>query len=518
MMLGILGSRVLGLLRERIIAHQFGQGFQTDVYTGAFTIPDLLFFLIAGGALSSAFIPVFTDYVSTDREVEAWRIFSVVASVMTIVVMVFIVLGEIFTTPLVQLTNPGYAAIPGKVEATVALTRILLPIQICFFLGGLMMGTLTARNIFIGQALGPVIYNLGIIFGGLFLTRWLGVAGLCWGAVIGAVVGNLGLQWYLVLKSGGYFARSNLRKYWRHEGVVQVWKLMLPVIFGLALPQVSTIIGKMFASTLGDGPQSALVRANQLMQVPLGVFAQATAIASFPTMAAQVARGEIREMRQTVNFSLRSILFLTIPASMLMFVLALPIVQLLLQSGKFKTTDAFMAASALRWFAVGIFAWSGHSIITRGFYALKDSITPIVVGTVVTLIFWPLNYLSLHLTGTQDAARAIGGLAGVTSIAATIHMASMLFLLRRRLHGIDGGRLVRSVGRILFASCLTTLACWLVYHGLRDRLLLSGRSVLAQSLLTLIACGTVSGIVYIGLALVLRMEEIIPLRRRLLRR
>jgi putative peptidoglycan lipid II flippase len=535
MMAGILGSRLLGLVRERVIAHQFGQSFSTDVYNGAFTIPDLLFFLIAGGALSSAFIPVFTEYVTKNKEREAWRIFSVVATVMTLVVMCFIVIGEIFTRQLVEKTNPGFAAIPGKIEATVALTRILLPAQVCFFLGGLMMGSLTARNKFAGQALGPVIYNLGIIFGGLFLTRYFGVAGLCWGAVGGAVVGNLGLQWYLVRKSGGYYLPGSIREHFRHPGVIKVWKLMLPVILGLALPQVSTIIGKIFASTLaGDGPQSALMNANKLMQVPLGIFAQATAIAIFPTMAAQAARKEIAALRQSVNFGIRSILFLTVPSSLLMFVLALPIVQLLLQSGKFTDADAQMAAAALRYFAVGIFAWSAHSIITRGFYALQDSKTPVVVGTLVTLIFVPLNLVSLHYTGRIDTIRATAGLALVTSIAAVIHMSLMLALLRRRLRGLNGGRLLVSVVKILLASAVATVVCrWLrdrIQHGydvkhaaeLAKHVAVqtaaeTHRHVTRESFQLLLICLTVSVVVYGGMALLLRMDEI-ALLRRLLRR
>lgn len=505
MMAGILLSRVLGLVRERVIAHQFGQTLKTDVYNGAFTIPDLLFFLIAGGALSGAFIPVFTEYVATNREKEAWRIFSVVASVMTLVVSAFILLGEIFTHPLVILTNPGFQDIPGKVEQTVALTRILLPAQLCFFLGGLMMGTLTSRGNFIGQAFGPVIYNICIILGGIFLTNRYGVAGLCWGAVAGAVIGNLIFQWVLVRRSGGYFLPGSLRQHWNHPGAKKVWKLMLPVILGLALPQVSTIIGKIFASSLGNGPMSALMNANKLMQVPLGVFAQATAIAIFPTMAAQAARKEMRELRHSVNFGIRSILFLTIPSSLLMIVLALPIVQLILQSGKFTGADAELTANVLRYFAVGIFAWSAHSIITRGFYALQDSRTPILVGTVVTLIFIPLNW-------PLRAWLNVSGLALATSIAATIHMVAMLVLLRKRLNGIEGGLLLVAVGRIVVASLVTTGVC-VVTRNVVERVF-EGRhlSVTFQSAGVLLVCLTVSTLVYGGMAFALKMDEAALLR------
>jgi putative peptidoglycan lipid II flippase len=526
MMAGILGSRLLGLVRERVIAHQFGQGRYTDVYNGAFTIPDLLFFLIAGGALSGAFIPVFSEYIAKGQEKDAWRIFSVVATVMTVVVAGFIVLGEIFATPLVIKTNPGFVAIPGKVADTVWLTRILLPAQICFFLGGLMMATLQVRHRFGPVVLGPIIYNLGIILGGIFLVKNApvhGVAGLCYGAVIGAVVGNLGLQWYMVRKTGGYFVTQGLRRHFGHPGVKKVWKLMLPVILGLALPQVSTIIGKMFASRLGDGPPSALMNANKLMQVPLGVFAQATAQAIFPTMSAQAARNDIKALRKSVNFGIRSILFLTVPSSLLMFVLALPIVQLLLQSGQFNTEAAEMAAAALRYFAVGIFAWSAHSILTRGFYALQDSRTPVIVGTVVTAIFIPLNGLVLYYTGTGPAHQtlATAGLALVTSVAATIHMLLMLVLLRKRLRGLEGGRLLSSAVRILTASVLTTCVCRVIRDAMQSRLIpappIVDTQVTRHSAEILGVCLLVSVLVYAALAFLFRMEEI-DLLRRLLRR
>ncbi len=553
MMAAILFSRILGLARESLVSHQFGLGYKTDVYNAAFTLPDLLFFLIAGGALSGAFIPVFSEYIELKKIKDAWRIFSVVASVMLIVVSVFIVFGEIFAPPLVALTS-GFVNIPGgiavppdvhgpaliaylvrqgwhymlvphdtpfKVAETVRLTRIVLPAQICFFLGGLMMGTLQARGNPWGQALGPIIYNFFIILGGIFLTKRFGIAGLCYGAVGGAIVGNLALQWYLVRKSGGYYNPGYLLKYWNHEGVRKVWRLMLPVILGLALPQVSTIIGRMYAGSLGDGPVSAFMYANKLMQVPLGVFAQATAIALLPIMSAQaarmkqalsqndfaLARTEMTTLRDSVNFGIRSILFLTIPSSVLMWLLALPFVQFVFQSGKFSLHDAYNCAEVLRWFAVGIFAWSAHSIVTRGFYALQDSKTPILVGTFVTVIFIPLNIPFKNLMG-------VSGLALATSIAATIHMFSMLILLRVRLNGIDGWRLLLSVSKTVFASFATAVLCAAIYRPLYHHYLehadKGGRT---HAAIVLAICLPFSVLVYGGLALVLQMEEVDVVKR-----
>ncbi len=548
MMLGILGSRIAGLLRERVIAHHFGQGYYTDIYSGAFTIPDLIFFLIAGGALSSAFIPVFTEYITRGEKKEAWRVFSVVSTVMCCILFVLIVLGEVFAHRLVLLTNPGFALIPGKVDATVPLTRILLPAQICFFLGGLMMGSLTARDIFWGQATGPIIYNIGIIAGGIFLTSRYGVAGLCIGAVGGALAGNLILQWILVRWSGGYYVLPPLRTtgrwlwnrmrgnagamppelagYWKHPGAKKVWKLMLPVILGLALPPVSTLINKMFASTLGNGPQTALMNANKLMNIPIAILGQAAGIAIFPTMAAQAARRDMVSLRRSVNFGVRSILFMTVPASVLLFQLAMPLVQLMLQTGKFEHSAALLTAATLRAFAVGVFAWSTQAVVARGFYAVQDTRTPVIVGTCMTVLFLGGNWLLLHEVGTEKTMLATAGLALLTSVSASILMIMMLILLHRKLGGINMRRLAVSILRTLAASAALAVACVPVRNAIAAHFPVLSQDSPGQRValpaLTVILGSTAAGIaVYLTAAHLLKMEEVSvlkPIGRKLLRK
>ncbi len=531
MMFGILLSRLLGFVRDRIISHRFGQGFETDVYNAAFTLPDLFFFLLAGGALSGAFIPVFTEYYTLGKKQEAWRIFSAVAVIMTLVMSVLSILGVIFAPQLVILTNPGYMpqmphgffqsigwiishtihhdlVLSQKAQMTVNLTRILLPAQICFLLGGLMMGTLNAQNKFQGQAYGPVIYNIGIIFGGLVLSQFMGVAGLCWGALGGAIVGNLIYQWVLVRKSGGVFVVKNLRTHMKLPGVKKIWKLMIPVIFGLSLPYVSTIIGRSLASDFSDGAQSALMNANRLMQLPLGIFAQSTAIALFPTMSALAAQKDIAGLQRTACYGVRSILFMTVPSSFLMIVLAMPIVQLLLQSGKFTTSDAELAAQVLCWFSLGIFAWSAHAILTRGFYALQETHTPIIVGTVVTFIFIPLCFPLKHLFG-------VNGLALATSIAATIHMLSMLVLLRKRLNGLDDAVLLRSTVKIVGASGITAVACYGVREFVNTVCFQFPMPIFMRTGIVLSTCLSISGLVYAMLAVSWQMEEFKPIQNKL---
>ncbi len=498
MMLAMLASRLLGVVRNAVISHQLGQNFEADVYFGAFQIPDLFFYLIAGGALSSAFIPVFTEKLTHGDEEKAWKVFSTVACVMFVVVSFAVVLGEIFAEPLVRLVNPGFSAHEGKIAATVPLTRIVLPAQICFFMGGLMMGTQNARGKFFIPSLGPIIYNLGIILGGVVLAPWLGMQGLCWGALFGAITGNFALQLWAVARGGMQFKVSFD---WRDPDVMKVWKLMLPVILGVALPQVSIWINRAFSSTLGNGPMAALSNASLIMQVPLGVFAQAMAVAIFPTLSAQAAANQLSEMRRTASQGVRSLLFLTIPASVLMILLAAPIIRLLLQHGKFLPEDTALAVPALVYLCLGICAWSIQSVLTRSFYALQDTKTPVIIGTAVTVIFLPMNPLFMTTFGL-----GIRGLALATTIAAALHAVAMISVLRKRLGGFEGARLVTTLVRTSVASIPAGAVCWAITRWTETGLATAGAKL--QALGAVVLAGGAGIGVFVLAARVMRSDEL----------
>ena len=489
-------SRVLGLVREMVISHMFGQNRQTDIYVASFKLPDLLFFLIAGGALSSSFIPVFTSYLSTGKEKDAWRVFSVIATIMAVVIGGFIVVGEIFARQLVPVVvAPGFS--PRELDQVAHLTRIILPSQLFFFLGGLMMGTLYARQKFLFPGLGPSVYNLGIICGGLFLGRSLGIEGLAWGALSGAFVGNFLMQLLALRKAGVEFRPSFDH---RHEGVRQVWKLMLPVILGLSLPQVDVLINAWFASFLWEGAVSALDRANRMMQIPLGIFAQGMAIAFFPTLSALAAKGESEEFKRTLNLGIRAILYLTIPCSVLLMVLAVPVFQLLLQSGEFTAADSRAAAGALVFYALGIFAWSGQAIIARGFYARKDTLTVVLTGTVMTLLFIPMNYFLMKVMNYR-------GLALATTIAAALHMLTLLEILRRQLRGIHGGLLINSVGKVIISSAVMGTLVWILKQLAEGWIATFNLPSRLEALMVITIAGGAGAIAYVILTHLLRMDE-----------
>ncbi len=442
-------SRVLGLVRDIILAHQLGATADGDVYTAAFKVCDLLMYLVAGGALSSTFIPVFKEYLHQNKERQAWQAFSIVTTVTAIVAVLFVLLAEVFTPTFVHLNNTGYT--PDQIARTIPLVRIILPAQIFFMVGGLLMGTLNARGQFLIPALGPSIYNLGIIFGAAVLyPLGLGLPGLMWGALLGAFIGNFALQVVPVLRLGMRY-RPSLAVL--HPGAVKVWRMMLPIVLGVSLPNVDQLITGNFASDLPVGSQAAIVFATRMMLIPIGVFAQAMGIAILPTMASQAAAKQRRAFRATTNKALRTILFLTVPSSALLFLLAQPVVVFLLQSGRFTPAATLMTASALRFYSLGIFAWSAQAILTRGFYALQDSRTPVISGSIMTMLFVVMSWLVVNASDW-----GVSGLATVTSIAATLHMMVLFVILRNRLRGIQDLLLLTSIVKTSLATAALCLA------------------------------------------------------------
>ena len=494
MMAAIFVSRMLGLVREMVIADQFGGGGSTSAYVVAFNLPDILYFLLSSGALSSAFIPVFTEYITKGQDEEAWKVFSIIGTFIFIVLGSIVVLCEIFTPQIMPLVAPGFVRYPVLLEQTIVLTRILLPCQLFFFIGGLIIATLYSRQHFLTPALGPIIYNIGIIAGGIFLGHYIGTAGLTWGALVGSFLGNFLLQIIVVRKFGVKFRPSlNLR----HPGVVKVGKLALPVLLGLSLPYVDVYVNRWFATFLQEGSAAALNFANRLMQLPLGVFAQAAAVALFPTLAAQAAKKEMSELKSSVNFGIRGILMLTIPSSVLMMVLSGPIVTAIFRHGAFTESNAVAASSALVFYAIGIGGWAAQAVITRGFYALQDTVVPVVAGTVMTLIFIPMNWLFMKPLGHN-------GLALATSVAAALNMLVLFELLRRRLGGLNGSLIVKSFAKVSVSSAVAGVVAWAVLGAISSRVD-TGRTL--GALIGVFGAAIPALAVYVGMIALLKVDE-----------
>lgn len=458
MLVAVLASRLLGLVREMLIARQFGSTGVVSAYYAAFNLPDLLYFFLSSGALSSAFIPEFTKRFETGKKKEAWEVFSIIACFMGLVLTVAVVVFWIYAKPLVSiLAVPGFVTrYPELVPLTVLLTRIILPCQLFFFIGGLMSATLESRQKFSARAAGPVIYNLGIIFGAVVLAKWFHIAGLALGTLIGAFIGNVVYAYYCMRKEGySFYPSLNLR----HPGVVRVAKLALPVIFGLGLPQIDVIINRWFASFVSASAPADMNFANRLMQVPLGIFAQAAGTAILPMLAAYAAKNAINDMRSGVSYGLRGIMVESLPATAFMIVMADPLVRAIYMSGEFSPSSVAPVAILLIWYSVGIFAWAGQRIVAPGFFAMQDTITPVAIGTVSTAIFIPLNMILMKAMGAP-------GIALATTIGISIHFLGMTWCLRRRLHGLEGGAVVRTVALATLAAVVMGIACFGVRMGM----------------------------------------------------
>jgi putative peptidoglycan lipid II flippase len=496
---GIFLSRILGQVRETVIAIKFGQGVEADMYRAAFSIPDVLFFLVAGGALSSAFIPVFSESLHTGKEEEAWRLFGVIGTFMALVVAAFVLITEVLAPQLVLVLAPGFAPSEWQVQTTALLSRIVLPAQFGFFLGGLMFATFYARNHFLLPVLAPNIYNLGIILGALAIVPFVvpPVSGLMWGALGGALIGSLLLPGWFFFRTGGrYIPSLNVR----NPEVVRVVKLMLPVILGLGLSGVYALILRAFASTETTGSVAAIDNANRLMQAPLGIFGQALALAVFPTLCMFAAKKEMGLFTGTLQRSFRAVLFLTIPVAGFMLVLPEDLLRVLLQYGRYTERDTLYAAQALRLFAIGIPAWAAYAVMVRGFYALQDTVTPVVLGTVVTLLFVPLCWVLKVWMG-------YAGLALASSIAALALIAWLVVAMRRKAGSVEGRRLAGLTAGSVVAAAGACGVGWLFAALLRRVLctftsqpnILSGAAVLGGA--------GVIGLTYLMLGKVLELEE-----------
>ncbi len=458
MLVAVLASRLLGFLREMIIAWQFGTTGAASAYTAAFNIPDLLYFFLSSGALSAAFIPVFTERFNTGRKDEAWEIFSIITCFMGLVLTTATIILWIYAKPFVSiLAVPGFVdKHPELVNLTVLLTRIILPCQIFFFIGGVMMATLQSRQEFRATAAGPVIYNLGIIIGALVLSHWFNIAGVAMGTLIGAFAGNVLYAAYWMKRMGFKFKPSlNLR----HPGVIKVGLLALPVIFGLGLPQIDVLVNKWFASFVSSETPAAMNYANRLMQVPLGIFAQAAGTAILPMLAAYAAKNAFDDMRSGIGEGLRGIMVESIPASIFMIAMADPLVRAMYMGHAFKASSVPATVIPLIWYSVGIFAWAGQAIVARGFFALQDTVTPVVIGTVSTVIFLPLNFFLMKHMGS-------GGIALATSIAVSIHFIALTYYLRKKLNGIEGVQTLKTVGKVLAAAAVMAGICIGVRFGM----------------------------------------------------
>lgn len=446
---GFLASRVAGLLRSVIIAHSFGTSPDLDAYWVAFRLPDLVFQLLAGATLASAFIPTFATLRRSEGEEASWRLASSVLNLVLIATIVLAAAAFVAAPILVPMLAPGLGSESGR-EAelqnlAVKLTRIMLISPILFAVSGMFMGILNARRHFLTPALAPVLYNFSIIAAAL-VSQDVNV--LATGVVTGAALHLLiqlpdlrtaGMRYYLVAA-------------WRDTAVREVGRLMAPRVLGLAATQVNFyFVAIFFASRMQDGAISAVNFAWLIVMTPLGVIGMAIATAAFPTLAQQAAAAEREQFTATLLRTLRMILFLSLPAGLGLALLARPLVVVLLQRGQFDVASSELTAQALSFYAFALFAHASIEILSRGFYALSDTRTPVLVAVGAMLI-------NLGFAILLSDALDLRGLALALSLATMAEVAGLYYLLARRIPDLRSDVYVHSLLNLVPAAALMTCA------------------------------------------------------------
>jgi putative peptidoglycan lipid II flippase len=504
--LGFLGSRLLGVLRTVVIADAFGTSPELGAYWVAFRLPDLIFLVLAGATLGSAFIPTFARYIAQRDEDEAWRLASSVLNLVAAVTAVLVVVAVVLAPWIVAAMAPGLGEDVGRQDElhglATELTRIMLVSPFLFAVSAMVTGILNARQHFFLTALAPMFYNLSIILAAVFLADPMGVRGLAVGVVAGSAL-------HLTVQLPGVFTvgmRYRLEARWRDPGVREVVRLMLPRVAGLAAAQANFIVATFFASQLGDETISALNYAWLLAMMPMALFGVSIATAVFPTMAHQAATDSIDHLQSTLYSSLRYILFLIVPASVGLILLREPLVSLLLQRGAFTAAATDITASALLFYSIGLFAHSGLEILSRGFYALRDTRTPValaVLSMVLNLLF------SLALKGPLEQ----DGLALAMSLATAIEATLLFFILARRLGGAEAGSLAGFLLRTAVATGLmaAVVAAFLAGEDALDPL---GAHTVWEALLEVAGATVLGAGAFFLAAFALRSPEALGLWRR----
>ncbi|MBI3493722.1 MAG: murein biosynthesis integral membrane protein MurJ [Acidobacteria bacterium] len=465
-----LASRVLGLVRDQMLAALFGAGNDMDAFIVAFRIPNLVRDLFAEGAMSAAFVPTFTRQLTRGGKPDAWRLGNNVLNALLIVTGALVVLGTVFAQPLVRMYAGDFASVPGKLELTVRLTRVTLPFLTMVAIAAAVMGMLNSLHHYFLPALSPAMFNLATIVLGLALVPVMPAIGF-------PRLGQIALQWPSLRREGFRYAPVFEP---RDAGLRQVLILMGPGAVGLAATQVNIFVNTLLATSQGTGAVSWLTYAFRLMYLPIGLFGVSIGTAVLPAASRHAAVGDTIGVRDTVSRGLAMMLMLNLPATLGLIALATPIVQLLFQRGHFAAADTAATAAALRLYAVGLVGYSTVRIVSPAFYAIGRSRVPVMVSACA---------IGANVIASVALVKLMGfrGLALGTSIAAIVNAAALVWLLQRHLGGVNVRRLGVTVVKIaVSALVMAAMAAWLQNAMMRA---VPGQPFTAQALRLAVSIG-----------------------------
>jgi putative peptidoglycan lipid II flippase len=489
-------SRILGLVRDKVISYYFGAGSASDIYFTAFVIPDFLNYLLAGGYFSITLVPLLSRIFQKD-EAEGWRFFSAAVCWAALAIALLTIVAWIFAAPIAAIVAPGFSA--SEKARLADFLRIILPAQACFLPGACFTALLYYRKQFLAPALAPLVYNGCIIMAGVAwvcLFPGSDMEGFCWGVLIGAALGSLCLP-VLAVRSGGMTFSPRLR----HPAMKTLLLLALPLMLGQSIVALDEQFVRIFGSLTGEGGVSLLNYARRLAQVPVGVVAQAAGLASYPFLAALAASGDTRGFNEGLNRAAVSTVLVAAPLSLWMIMVAEPLMRLIFQQGSFTAAQAGESGFLLALMLTAVAFWAVQQILGRAFYAHQDTLTPAVTGTATTLATLPAYWFGARAWGSAGVAAA--GVFGVC-----LYTLALWGVWRRRfgsegLNGVSG----RAGGALL----LSLPACVATWGATRLAGLIAPPLSLAGAALSILFGGMAFGCVYLGLGLIFARQLCAPL-------
>lgn len=514
----VLLSRIVGLVREIVTRSLLGiTTLDANAFDIAKTFPEAIFLIIAGGAIGSAFIPTFAAYFAHDDEPGGWRLFSAVINLITIAVTVVSVLAMIFAESIVLFFfAEQIASEPALLPLTVQLMRVMLLSPIVFGASGVIMGALNARQHFLMPALAPTVYNLGII-AGAFLWGPGTAVGPALGMAIGTVIGALGHLLIQLPALRKQHVQYSFIVTLRDAGVQKVLRLMAPRVLGLSFSEINRFITLYLSGTMALGSYPALNAAYRLLIMPQGILGQALGIAAFPTLATLAARSALDEMRQILSDSLRLLLYLGLPISVLLMLLGEPIVTVLFERGLFDAESTQLVTWALFFYALGLVPLLWLEVIARTFYSLSDTLTPVLAGGAQALLMGALSIWLRDGLFAEQGWLPLGALSLGFSLSNMLEVALLLWLLRRKMGRLEGRDLLDGLWRMGAAS-LAMAAAISVVLLLVQQVLASGAVLWVTPWLEVVIGTAVGGIAYVAATWLLNVREVRLLFERVLRR